>query len=82
MDYLCTCVCHTDPTKHHCDELSCMPCCTVCKECGGNIEFGKLRSHTREAHNIEMPPASPQKLKELENLLNFAEGLFHGEGNE
>jgi hypothetical protein len=58
-----------------------MPCCSACKQCGSRIEFGKLRAHMLEIHNI-VPPASSEKLAQLENLLNFAERLFHGDGNE
>jgi hypothetical protein len=73
---ICTCVCHVDQSKRHCDELSCMPCCTLCKECSSNIPMGKMRLHMLESHGIEVPPASPEKIEELKNLLSQLKDLY------
>jgi acyl-CoA synthetase (NDP forming) len=47
-----------------------MPCCTVCKECGNNVIMGKMRSHALESHGVTIPPASPEKINELKELLS------------
>jgi hypothetical protein len=66
---ICTCVCHTDKTQRHCRELSCMPCCIVCHECGSNITLGKMIPHMIDSHGIVVPPASPEKIEEACKLM-------------
>jgi len=67
----CNCVCHSDPTKKHCDELSCMPCCTVCQHCGLNIKLGKMVEHLLRDHGIETPKSELDKARDkLTKLLS------------
>lgn len=61
----CDCVCHSDTTKKHCDDLSCMPCCTKCKVCQKNITLGKMLTHLLDEHGIDEPPASQESIRKL-----------------
>lgn len=65
----CDCVCHHDSTKKHCDDLSCMPCCTQCRICQKNITLGKMRVHLLDKHGIEESPASQKAIDDLTKAL-------------
>lgn len=44
----CRCKCHTDPEhiKH------CMPCCSKCLLCGGNVMFGFEEEHKKDCFGL------------------------------
>ena len=49
----CDCPCHSNSEMKHCDNLSCMPCCTECKHCNRKIMLGKMIPHLLEDHGID-----------------------------
>lgn len=61
----CDCPCHNNSNLKHCDQLSCIPCCTICEECGKNIKLGKLREHHLLNHGIDTPPATLEMIDRL-----------------
>ena len=71
----CICPCHSNPEMKHCDNLSCMPCCTECKHCNKNIVFGKMKRHLLDDHGIESPTAKLSENKEFTDVLKALEDL-------
>lgn len=51
--------------RSQCAGISCLPCCTVCKECSKGILFGKMRQHCLDDHGIDLPPVSEKTKAEL-----------------
>ena len=68
--------------RSQCAGISCLPCCTACKECGRDIVFGKMRQHAKEAHGMDLPPVSEKTkaelLQGLEDLRAMVEELRNG----
>lgn len=51
----CDCPCHTNLKMQHCDNLSCMPCCTTCQHCDRKIILGQMIKHLLEDHGVKSP---------------------------
>jgi hypothetical protein len=56
--------------RSQCAGISCLPCCTACKECGKSILFGKMREHAKAEHGIDLPPVSEETKAELLSALD------------
>ncbi len=65
----CNCPCHTDHTMKHCDNLTCMPCCTACDICQKKIQFGKMRTHQLQDHDVQSPPLSQETIDKLRTAI-------------
>lgn len=70
----CICPCHNNPEMKHCDNLSCVPCCTECKYCNKKIVLGKMIAHLLEVHGIDESHKA-RKLTENKELVDAINAL-------